>query len=214
MDVKTLLVITIGLLCLSCPALADKPADKGGNLTKVVIEDDWPAADPLEKGTMNCPGGEIEFINPVTPICATTGRIHFRDMAWWACYTSKDPRLSGVGKATASGNFDANYTGPVWGTWTIVPSPDCKLLDLTNHPTMFWEGTWQGQRSRVCSGVGCLWIGDLKLVGKGYGGIIDGLHFKGNEVITTYTPLPVPWEYIPNFPLDGPEGIITATIKE
>jgi hypothetical protein len=208
-----LLATPVLLLLIPCLLSAEQPADKGGNLTEVVIEDDWPGAPPLSEGTMNCPGGEIEFINPVTPFCATTGRIHFREMAWWACYTSDDPRLSGVGMATASGNLDADYTGPVWGTWTIVPSPDCDPLDLIDPP-VFWEGTWQGQRSQYCADDQCVWIGDLKLVGKGYGGNIDGIHLKGTELITTYTPLPVPWEFIPGFPLTGPEGIITATIKE
>ena len=207
-----LLATPVLLLLIPCLLSAEQPADKRGNLTEVVIEDDWPAADPLSAGTMNCPGGEIQFINDFTPFCATTGRIHFRDMAWWACYTSDDLRLSGVGMATASGNFDANYTGPVWGTWMIVPSDGCVPTDLV-YPTVYWKGTWQGQRSQDCSGERCSWIGDLKLVGKGYGGRIDGLHIKGNELITTYTPLPVPWEYL-GLPEPGPEGIITATIKE
>ena len=208
-----LLATPVLLLLIPCLLSAEQPADKGGNLTEVVIKDDWPGDPPLSEGTMNCPGGEIDFTNPVAPFCATTGRIHFREMAWWACYTSNDSRLSGVGMATASGNFDANYTGPVWGTWTIVPSPGCDPKDLI-YPPVYWKGTWQGQRSQDCSGGPCSWIGDLKLVGKGYGGIIDGLHFKGNEEITTYTPLPVPWEFIPGFPKTGPEGIITATIRE
>ena len=153
------------------------------------------------------------MLDPVTPVCAATGRVHFRDIAWWTCYASDDPRLTGVGMATASGNFDADYTGPVWGTWMIVPSSGCDPIDLID-PSVYWEGTWQGQRSQYCAGGACYWIGDLNLVGKGYGGTIDGIHFKGNELITTYTPLPVPWEFIPGFPVTGPEGIITATIKE
>ena len=208
-----LLATPVLLLLIPCLLSAEQPADAGVNLTEVVIFDDWPAALPLSEGTMKCPGGEIVMLDPVTPFCATTGRVHFREMAWWACYTSDDPRLSGVGMATANGNFDANYTGPVWGTWTIVLSPGCDPLDLIDPP-VFWEGTWQGQRSQYCADGSCFWIGNIKLVGKGYGGIIDGIRFKGNELITTYTPLPVPWEFIPGFPLTGPEGIITATIKE
>ena len=153
------------------------------------------------------------MLDPVTPVCAATGRVHFRKMAWWACFASDDPRLSGIGIATANGNFDANYTGPVGGTWMIVPSADCNPTDLIDPPA-YWKGTWQGQRSQYCEGNFCHWIGDLDLVGKGYGGSIDGIHFKGNELITTYTPLPVPWEFIPGFPATGPEGFITATIRE
>ena len=162
---------------------------------------------------MTCPGGDIVMLNPVTPICATTGRVHLRDMALWACYASADPRLSGVGKATVNGNLNADYTGPVWGTWMIVPSPGCDPIDLIDPP-VYWKGTWQGQRLQYCADGSCVWIGDLNLVGKGIGGDIDGIHFKGTEVITTFTPLPVPWEFIPGLPETGPEGIITGTIKE
>jgi hypothetical protein len=213
MDVKTLLVITIGLLCLSCPALADKPADAGVQRTDVVILDDWPGAPPISAGTIECPGGELEMLNEVTPICAATGRVHLRNITLWSCMTSDDPRVSGVGMFTVNGNLDSAYTGPVWGKWTVVPSQSCDPMDLIDPP-VFWQGNWQGQRSQYCDSGPCYWIGDLKVVGKGHGGDIDGLHFKGNEVITTYTPLPIPWEFIPGFPLTGPEGILTATIKE
>ena len=116
--------------------------------------------------------------------------------------------------ATANGNLDVDYTGPVWGTWMIVPSTGCDPDDLIVDPPVYWKGKWQGERSRYCVGVSCTWIGDLNLVGKGYGGNIDGIHLEGTEKITTFTPLPVPWELIPGFPLDGPEGVITATINE
>ena len=52
------------------------------------------------------------------------------------------------------------------------------------------------------------------MVDKGRGGNLEGLHFKGKEVITTFTPLPIPWELIPGFPFTGPEGVITGTIKK
>ena len=208
-----LLATPVLLLLIPCLLSAEKPTDTGVNLTEVIIFDDWPAAPPLSEGTMKCPGGEIVMQNPVTPVCAATGRVHLRDMALWACYDSTDPRLSGVGMATVNANLEADYTGPVWGTWMIVPSLGCDPIDLIDPPA-YWKGSWQGQRTWYCADGQCAWIGDLKLVGKGYGGDIDGIHFTGDELITTYTPLPVPWEFIPGFPATGPEGIITATIKE
>ena len=103
----------------------------------------------------------------------------------------------------------------------IVPNLGCNPLvpvdpALFDDPPVYWKGTWHGQRSRYCEDMQCLWIGDLYLVGKGYGGDIDGIHLKGNETLTTYTPFPVAWELLPpdlGLP-GGPEGIITAKIKE
>ena len=213
MNRKSLLLIFIGSICFWIPALAEKLGDAGIQLTGVNIEEDWPADSLLDLGTMNCSGGELTWIDPVTPICAASGQLHFRNLTGYACDDSDDPRFSGIGMFEANGNLDANYTGPVWGTWMIVPSLDCDLLDLIDPP-VYWKGTWQGQRSLFCGGGPCMFIGDLKLVGKGHGGDIHGIHFKGNELITTFTPMPVPWELIPGFPVDGPEAVITAIIKE
>ena len=209
---RKLLATPVLLLLIPCLLFAEQPADAGVNLTEVVILDDWPGAEPISPGTITCPGGELEWLDQVTPFCAATGRVHFRELALWACYDSADPRLSGVGMATANGNLDAAYTGPVWGTWMIVPSTGCDPIDLIDPP-VYWKGTWQGQRFYDCGSGPCRWVGDLNLVGKGIGGNIDGIHLKGTEVITTYTPLPVPWDFLGIDP-PGPEGIITATIKE
>jgi hypothetical protein len=166
---------------------------------------------------MTCPGGELEMVDPVTPFCAASGQVHLRDLTFWTCFTSADPRMNGVGMFTINGNFDSAYTGPVWGKWTTVPSQRCDPTDLID-PSVYWEGTWQGQRSQYFDSVSGFpfWIGDLNVVGKGHGGNIDGLHLKGTELATTFTPLPVPWEFLPpslGLPV-GPEGILTGTIKE
>jgi hypothetical protein len=174
-------------------------------------------------GTISCPGGEIVWIDPVTPVCPGSGRIHLRSVVGYGCYdamagSSPEPRLSGVGMFVVNGNLDADYSGRVWGKWMVVPSEDCDPDDLVD-PLVFWKGTWQGRRSMFCDSGGCSWIGDLKLVGKGHGGVLEGLHIKGRETITTFTPMPVPWELLGVCGLDpsvpcGPEGVITGTIKE
>ena len=196
---------------------AGNEAHAGVHLTDVVIFDDWPMDSLIDPGTINCPGGEMEWINPFTPVCPGSGRIHMRNMAGYGCALAMsgetiEPRLSGVELFVVNGNLDADWSGPVWGTWMTVPSPDCNPDDLIDPP-VYWKGTWQGQRSMYCEGALCSWIGDLKLVGKGYGGDIEGIHLNGNEVITTFTPLPIPWEFL-GLPVTGPEGVITATIKE
>lgn len=205
------------LLVVVTVALAPLALDAGVQRTEVTILDDWPADSLIDMGTISCPGGEIEWVNPVTPVCPGSGRIHLRQIVGYGCYSaltggSLGTQLSGVGLFVINGNLDADYSGRVWGTWMIVPSDDCDPADLIDPPS-YWEGTWRGRRSAFCAG-DCLWIGNLKLVGKGRGGDIDGHHFKGTEVITTFTPLPVPWELIPGFPLTGPEGVVAATIKD
>jgi len=214
---KILLIVTISVLCVS-PAILAKDHFRPVR-TGVMIFEDWPADAILDMGSIHCPGGEIQWLDPVTPVCDGSGRIHLRKVAGYGCYYAETaagafvPQLSGVGKYVVNGNLDSNYTGPVWGTYMIVPSFDCNPADLEN-PDVYWKGTWRGRRSVTCGIDSCTWVGHLKLVGKGHGGAIDGMHFKGTEMITTFTPLPVPWELIPGFPVTGPEGIGMGVIKE
>lgn len=222
MHMKILLLIIIGVFYAWTPVLADKPADRGAQFTNVIIYDDFVGAPPLSEGTIKCPGGELVWLNPVTPFCAATGRIHIRKGTIASCVESPDDsRLTGIAAITVNANLDADYAGPVWGTWMIVPYIGCDPMvpvdpELFSDSRVYWKGIWHGWRSKYCLDNECWWIGDLDLVGKGYGGEIDGIHFKGNEMLTTFTPFPVAWEFLPpalGLP-GGPEGIITATIKE
>lgn len=222
MYTKILLLIIIGAICAWMPVAAEKPAHRGVQVTDVVIFDDWAAAPPISEGTIRCLGGQLEWLDPVTPVCAATGRIHIRDTAILGCAASPtDSRLTGIEVVTVNGILDADYTGPVWGNWMIVPTTGCNPLvpvdpALLDDPPVFWKGVWWGWRSQFCEGDQCLWLGDLELRGKGHGGDIDRIRFKGREVVTTFTPFPVPWEFLPaelGLP-GGPEGVITGTIRE
>jgi hypothetical protein len=137
--------------------------------------------------------------------------------------TSDDLRMTGIGVYTSSGNFDADSNGPVWGEWKMVPVADCnkdavytdEYEDLVNNAINFWYGTWNGQRQ--FDGDLNAWVGELKVVGHGFGGNLDRLQFKGTMWITTFTPFPIPYEYI--FPygselFDMPEAYFIGTIKE
>ena len=218
MNLKLFLIIVISVLILPGTALAD---DKRGDSlrTEVMMIDDWPADALMGMGSIKCPGGEIEWLDEVTPVCSPSGRIHMRKMTSYTCYESytasgaPEPRLTGVGAFDINGNLDEEYTGPVWGSFLIVPSTECNPADL-DDPEIFWKGIWQGRRTVTCNETVCTWVGNLKIVGKGHGGDIDGKHVKGGEVVTTFTPLPVSWELIPDFPVGGPEGIVTGVIME
>lgn len=217
-------ILSIGLLLLSLPVFAGPPADAGVTRTQIEGFDNWGWQDnPLSQGTITCPGGELMLDSFGMPYCAdsNTGRLHFRDSVFWSCMTSGDPRITGVAVFDIKGNFDAYSSGPVWGTWKIVPLADCDKdglypEELVRTSTMFWRGTWNGKRLFYSDMGFDVWIGDFKIVGKGIGGDIDGLHFKGTELIRTYTPFPVPYEFLPPELglFDVPEGYFTGTITE
>ncbi|MDH4018696.1 MAG: hypothetical protein OEU84_03770 [Xanthomonadales bacterium] len=217
----TLLILSAVIVPAS---FAAEKSGFGAIHTQIVGSDNWAWNDtPLSPPTIICPGGELVIDPSVGPYCAdsTTGRLHTRDGGAWSCMTSNDPRMTGVGLYTSNTNFDANSSGAVWGTWTLVPTEDCDKdgpypEELVMTATSFWEGTWSGQRQYYNVNGFDLWIGDLKVMAKGIGGDLDGLQFKGTEWITTYTPFPVPYEFLPPELglFDDPEGEFIGTIKE
>jgi hypothetical protein len=115
---------------------------------------------------------------------------------------------------SVNANFSPGYTGSVWGRWKLVLSESCDRSILYGDGP-YWEGTWNGRRSRFCEGESCLWLGALDMVGHGNGGAVDGLQFKGTEMVTTFTPIPAPNELIPGFclaPDCPPEGTFSGQI--
>ena len=220
------------VLCLSTLAfvgavivpasLAAEDSVSGVTRTQIEGVDNWGwKGGPPSTSTITCPGGEL--MEPFDCSDSTTGRLHLRDGAGWSCTTSNDPRITGIGLYTSNGNFDADSNGPVWGEWKIVPMVGCnkdavyseEYGDLVKYATSFWHGTWNGQRQFDSDKNA--WVGELNVDGKGFGGDIDGLHFKSTMWITTYTPFPIPYEYL--FPygsaeFDMPEAQFIGTIKE
>ena len=224
MRIKATFILSIGLLMSSLPVVADPPADVGVARTQIEAYDNWGWKDnPLSVGTITCPGGELTFDSFGMPYCAnsTTGRLHFRDAVVWSCAISDDSRMTGVALYKTQAEFDANSSGTVFGTWKIVPMTDCDKDGLFPEEqvataTAFWSGTWNGKRLFYMDNGFSVWIGDFRIVGKGIGGDIDGLHFKGTELIRTYTPFPVPYEFLPPELglFDVPEAYLTGTITD
>lgn len=225
---RKMLVLCLSVLLIvsvmTAPAsVADEGSVSGVTRTAIEGSDNWGwNGGPLTNPKIMCPGGEL--IGP-PPDCADspTDRLHFRDGAGWGCTTSNDPRMTGVGLYTSNANFDADSNGPVWGEWKMVPMADCNkdavfsaaYEDLVNNATSFWYGTWNGQRE--FDGEKTAWVGDIKFVARGIGPDLDGLHFKGLMWITTYTPFPVPYEYIFDYGTPGfdmPEAVFIGTITE
>ena len=236
-------LFSIGLLLLSLSAVAGPPADAGVKRTDIVGADDWAITNPISLGTHTCPGGTADWDPMGLPICvdSNTGRLHYRDAIFWGCVSAKnpvtdeiDPRMTGIAYYEIWGNWDAAMTGPVGGTWKIVPStaiepddPDdgvyqCNKLEpypaeKVANAGEYWSGTWTGKRSYQDFGEFGFWLGEFKIRGKGYGGTLEGLHFNGEEVVPTYTPFPVPYEYLLAVMPDlfhVAEGTLTGTITE
>jgi len=203
-------------------ALVPQVVGAGVQRTSVVITDDWPIDSMIDPGTLACPGGEIEWLDPLIPVCPGSGRLHLRNLVAYGCLEATaggapEPRMSGVAVFEMNGNLKADYSGRVWGTWMLAPSEACDPADLVD-PSESWQGTWQGRRTAYCSDGDCYWIGHIFFVGRGNGGELDGLHFKGMEAATTYTPLPLPYELIgicpdPTAPCP-PEGMIWGRLRE
>ena len=222
MQIKATIVLGVGLLLAALPVFAGPPADAGVTRTEVVGSDNWgwqggPSANP----NIWCPGGTL--MQPFDCSDSMTGRLHFRDGVGWSCTDSNDARMRGVGLYTSNGNFDADSNGPVWGEFKIVPMEDCNkdavysevYEDFVNEATSFWYGTWNGKRQFDPDKNA--WIGDIKFIAKGVGEGLDGLHFKGLMWITTFTPFPMPYEYI--FPMGSdefnmPEATFIGTIQD
>ena len=213
---KFLIGVVLSAMCVMCPTTSFANDNSGGSWTEIQGFDDWPIFNMLAEGKMWCPGSELVWLNPLTPDCGKGKRFHIRNAEMYSCITTMDmdyvvdPRLSGVMWFNINGNLNNAFSGPVYGKWMSVPSETCDPADLTD-PAVYWQGTWQGKRTRICDPT-CWWIGNLKIIGRGFGGDLEGLEFRGEEAITTFTPLPAPWEHIPGFPFSGPEGVIHGFI--
>lgn len=228
MQIRATVLITIGLSLASLGVFAGPPDDAGVTRTPIEGWDNWGwQGGPASDTKIMCPGGE--FMEPFNCADSMTGRLHLRDGAGWSCTSSIDPRMTGVGLYTSNANFDSESNGPVWGEFKIVPIVDCdkdavysvQYEDLVNNATSYWYGTWNGKRQfDVDKGA---WVGDIKFGARGVGEDLDGLHFKGTMWITTYTPFPIPYEFVFPYdlvlpdgtrPFDMPEAYFIGTIKE
>jgi len=120
--------------------------------------------------TVTCPGHEPTG-NPEQP-CPAGSRTHIRNAVWVSRVDSPDPNVSGWMTVEMNSNGDANYSGPVWGTFSIA---------LDSGGT--WEGTWQGLRLAE----GEYWTATLNVQGKGFGGEVDGMKMMATDEIVSYT---------------------------
>ena len=126
-------------------------------------------------GTAKCPGYEPTG-NPEQP-CPAGSRTHLRDTVIISQINSMDARVTGLMTIELNANWDADFEGPLWGTFSLA---------VDSGGT--WVGTWQGLRERVAEDQ---WAGALHVIGKGYGGIVDGMKLMAEDQIVSFTPAPI-----------------------
>lgn len=94
--------------------------------------------------------------------------------------TGSDPRVLGNTRITFNEQLSlADGSGPVWGKFEVVADNGG-----------VWEGTFEGQREPTATGQ---WVATLKLVGRGTGGPIAGVHFRAVELVYSTTLGPGPF---------------------
>jgi hypothetical protein len=203
-----LMIFAVASLLQSQDAFGSKKG-KGHGHGAVKVEfnatDDWSPAGTL--GQITCPGGE--FTGDLMQPCPPGTNIHVRGATAETSVLANDDRFTGNLTYTLNYNFDADFTGTAWGTWSLEVEA-CEGI---------WEGVWNSKRTLLPdpgpAGMG-VWIGKMKLVGHGSGDCVDGLKMNGTEIATTYTPIPLPYEWF--LPCDNPtctpEGVITGEILE
>ncbi len=211
-----LAVLTTALSIQGALGSDKSPEWKPGSHNNVVnATDDWLPG--LPTGEIFCSEGIIDLTNPLVPVCPPGSTIEFRNVAGYSIQHADEPLLAGLMTYVSNGSLGAfDFAGPVWGTWTL----ETEACDGS------WEGTWSGYRSFVPGqsnpmdsflpppGFGGVWIGSLDLRGSGDGECLERLHVKGVEIITTLTPMPIPYEMILPCDLVGclPEGVSSARV--
>ena len=124
--------------------------------------------------TVACPG-HVPTGDPAQP-CPAGSRTHLRNYKWMSRAVSNTPGISdGWMTVIANANLDAEFTGPQWGTFSLVYDSGGEL-----------EGTWNSSRVRA----GSQWKHSLHASGKISGGTFDGANATISEQIVSFTPIP------------------------
>jgi hypothetical protein len=138
--------------------------------------------------------------------CSEGSGIHIRNLEGYTCLLNPEMEVIGTTWFDLNANWDAQYTGPVFGNWIIVMGEVCDKSVLQD-PDDYFVGTYTGKRRLTMEGSDPVWIGKWKLDGWGVG-IYDGVQFKSKNDYVMYTALPLPFELTGMG--TGPEGFFSA----
>jgi hypothetical protein len=124
--------------------------------------------------SVQCPSHEPTG-NPAQP-CPPGSRTHLRNFKILSRYESSTPSLaSGWMTIVMNANFDADFTGPTWGTFSLA---------LDSGGTL--DGTWEGVRVYR----GNEWITPLHANGFGTGSM-EGTQALISDRIVGFWPMPI-----------------------
>ncbi len=129
----------------------------------------------LNPGQVICPG-YTPTNDPMQP-CPEGSRILIRGFQFLTRVDSESPLFAGAMTVEANANFAPDATGPAWGRFSI---------ELDAGGTL--EGTWDGFRRIAGESV---WTTQLRIVGHGLGGEVDGIQARCTEMITELDPVGV-----------------------
>ena len=135
-----------------------------------------PVGQILDPGTVRCPGHDPTG-DPLQP-CPVGSRSRIRGFTYVSRVDSMDASLSGNMTVELNANFDADSTGPVWGTFSLALDAGGTL-----------DGTFQGRRMQEDDH----FIVPLQVSGQGTGGGVDGVHLMAVDLITAFSPGPFPY---------------------
>ncbi len=161
--------------------------------------EDFPEYMVISPGTFECTGGGYK-----TGLfeCSEGSGIHVRGLEGYTCLLTPELEVMATTKFELNVNWDAQYTGPVFGTWMVVLSEVCDP-SVVEDPEDYFIGTYTGKRRFHMEGPDPVWTGEWKLDGWGVG-IYDGVQFKSRNHYRMYTALPLPFEMTGMG--TGPEG--------
>jgi hypothetical protein len=180
MKARRLLISVFALILLGSVAVAshsragDKSVVTGTEVFDPLGLFGPPVGQILSPGSVECPGNEPTG-NPLQP-CPAGSRIHIRDFTYISRVNASDPTLSGWMTVVSNANWDANATGPNWGTASLA-------LDAGGT----WDGTWQGVRVQD----GSTWVIPIHFSGQGTGGAVDGMHLLVVDRAVGFTAMPI-----------------------
>ena len=120
-------------------------------------------------GTWRCPGGE-----PVPPFSCPPGtQTHVRGAGTAASFYSPDTGPAALA-IVANANYNPDFTGELWGTWTVVFSSAGSTC----------EGSWNGSVRKA----GNNYVNLIRAIAFCAGGNFDGFQVKWNETAVGINP--------------------------
>ena len=142
-----------------------------------------------------CTGGG----EPVGPFMCSEGGIHLRGLQGWSCLMNEQMEVIATTWFRMNANWDAEYTGPVYGEWKVFMGSECSMEVAFSPHESYFVGTFTGKRRMDISSMGYpVWTGSWKLDGYGVGDF-DGVQFKSVNDYVTYHPLVFDYESIPGY---------------